>query len=95
MVTNKKIRKIRPEFRPTQREAITQWHSSHSSFLFCCCHFRWSPVAIQEMARSHVSPGNTWSSPWHAQWSLPWWSQESSSVSSFSWTAVLKSSRYR
>ena len=45
-------------------------------------------------AWSHVSPGITWSSVWRAQWSLPWWSQEFSSVSNSTWTAPTNSSRY-
>jgi len=45
--------------------------------------------------RSHVSPGNTWLAPWHAQSSLPWWSQELLSVSSSFWTAPMTLSRYQ
>ena len=65
-----------------------QWENALYS-----CNYRRKPMETWKPARNHVLPGNTWSSAWHAQSSLPWLSQEFLSVSSSSWTAPMTSLR--
>jgi len=55
----------------------------------CSCNNR----RTRKFTRSHVLHGNTWSSAWHAQSSLPWSSQEFLLVSSSFWTAPMTLSR--
>ena len=60
----------------------------------CSCNYRRELMKTRKSTKSHVSAGNTWSSVWHAQWSLPWWSLEFLLVSSSFWTAPTILSRY-